>query len=192
MGWVTEVAAVPKAAPQAHTVMISAGHSDTDPGAVAHGVTEAEIVLEFRDLLSQALARQGIRHLTDGDAGDNLPLREAVKIAGGADIAIEFHCNAATPAATGTETLSRRSAYPLAGRLCEVTAAVLGIASRGTKPEDAGQHHRLAFVSDGGGIIHELFFLTNADDLQQYMLHREVLADRLARVIAEHARDDKG
>ena len=192
MRWVTEVAAVPAQSEQTRTVMISAGHSNTDPGAVAQGVTEAEIVLEFRDLVSAALARQGIRHLTDGEDGNNLSLRQAACLAAEADIAIEFHCNAATPAATGTETLSRRDAFPLAGRLCVETAAILGIANRGAKPENAGQHHRLAFVSDGGGIIHELFFITNASDLGQYQQYREALADRVARIIAQAARDDKG
>lgn len=186
MHWVTEVAAVPNIQ-QSRTVMISAGHSNTDPGAVAQGVTEAEVVLEFRTLVSQALAQRGIRHLTDGEAGDNLPLSQAARIASEANIAIEFHCNAATPAATGTETLSRRDTFPLAGRLCAETAAILGIPNRGARPENAGQHHRLAFVSDGGGIIHELFFITNAGDLEQYQQYREALADRVARIIAEHA-----
>ncbi|XKE45737.1 N-acetylmuramoyl-L-alanine amidase [Halomonas organivorans] len=187
MRWVTEVASV-EAEPQQHTVVVCAGHSATDPGAVAHGHTEAEIVTGFRDLVSQALADQGIRHLTDGPAQHNWPLSEAVELAARADIAVEFHCNAASPKATGTETLSHHTDFPLAGRLCTVTAEALGIRNRGAKPENAGQHHRLAFVSDGGGIIHELFFLTCQDDLAAYQQHREALAERVAGAIAEAAR----
>ncbi|MBB3192064.1 N-acetylmuramoyl-L-alanine amidase [Halomonas cerina] len=187
MGWVTEVATV-EAEPQQHTVLISAGHSSTDPGAVAQGHTEAEIVTEFRDLVSQALADQGIRHLTDGPAGRNWPLGEAVELAAEADIAVEFHCDAASPRASGTWTLSHASDFPLAGRLCTVTAETLGIRNRGAAPENAGQHHRLAFVSDGGGIIHELYFLTSPVDLAAYQQHRAALAERVAGVIAEAAR----
>jgi N-acetylmuramoyl-L-alanine amidase len=182
------VEAIRQAAPDDHTVVICAGHSSRDPGAIAHGHTEAEVVTGFRDLVSRALADQGIRHLTDGPMGQNWPLRDAVKLAAVASIAIEFHCNAASPAATGVETLSHREQFPLAGRLCTATSYVLGIRNRGSKPENAGQHHRLAFVSDGGGIIHELFFLTNVDDLDAYLLHQDALAERVAEVIAAAAR----
>nr|WP_276308773.1 N-acetylmuramoyl-L-alanine amidase [Halomonas endophytica] len=76
----------------------SAGHSDTDPGIVANGRRESDIVLEFRDLLSGELAALGIRHLLDGDPGENLPLRDAVNVAAKCDIAIGFHTDAASPA----------------------------------------------------------------------------------------------
>lgn len=188
MRWIDEVAAIPNAAHQLHTVMISAGHSDTDPGASAIGYTEADIVLEFRDLVSDALVGLGIRHVCDGNGEQNLPLSEAVAIAAAADIAVEFHLNAATPAATGVETLSRPEQSPLCRQLCEATAEVLGIRNRGAKPENAGQHSRLAFVSDGGGIILELFFVTNRHDLDAYLSSRNVLALEIARVLAGAAR----
>lgn len=188
MGWVTEVKAIPQAAPQRHTVVISAGHSNRDPGAVAHGYHEADIVTEFRNLVSTALAEQGIRHLTDGDGDDNWPLRKAAALAAKASIAVEFHCDAASPSATGTWTLSRDHHLPLAVKLCHATADALGIRNRGAHPEDAGQHHRLAFVSDGGGIIHELFFLTHKQDLAAYIAGKRGLAHEVARVIADAAR----
>lgn len=189
MRWITEVDAVPQAAPQARTVMISAGHSSATPGAAANGYREADLVCEFRNLTSQALAKRGIRHLTDGEGMANLPLREAVDIARRADIAIEFHCNAAGPGASGVETLSRPEHYRLGESLCVVTADVLGIPNRGAKPEDAGPHSRLAFVSDGGGLILELIFLTHKHDLASFLSGKRGLADEIARVIAEAARD---
>tara|TARA_B100000700_G_scaffold189815_1_gene209191 strand:- start:53213 stop:53797 length:585 start_codon:yes stop_codon:yes gene_type:complete len=187
--WIDEVAAIKAAPPQQQTVMISAGHSSVDPGAVAQGYVEADVAIGLRALLSQALKAQGIRHMTDGDGDENLPLRTAAKIAAKADIAVEIHCNAAgTPQASGVETLSKERDYPLASSLCRVTADVLGIPDRGAKPEDSGQHHRLAFVSDGGGIILETFFLTSKHDLAAYLAGRRGLAHELARVIAEAAR----
>ncbi|APC45976.1 putative N-acetylmuramoyl-L-alanine [Halomonas phage QHHSV-1] len=185
--WINAVDAIP-AAPQRRTVMISAGHSDSDPGAAAHGYTEAGIVLEFRELVSNALARLGIKHMTDGQPGMNLPLRQAVQVARTQQIAVEFHCNAARPQATGTETLSQPRHYGLGAQLCHATADALGIANRGAKPEDSGQHSRLAFVSDGGGLIHELFFLTSKTDLAAYIAGKRGLAQEVARVIAEAAR----
>ncbi|MCH4563363.1 N-acetylmuramoyl-L-alanine amidase [Halomonas sp. EGI 63088] len=188
MGWITEVKTVPQAAPQRHTVVICAGHSNRDPGAVAHGYTEAGIVAEFRNLVSDELAELGIRHLTDGEGVDNWPLSDAVQIAAEASLAVEFHCNAASPAATGVETLSRSHNQRLGSRLCHAIADTLGIPNRGAKPETAGQHHRLAFVSDGGGIIVELFFLTHKQDLAAYLAGKRGLAKEVARVLADAAR----
>lgn len=187
--WITEVAAIPQRPPQARTLLIAAGHSDHDPGVVGNGYREAEIVLEFRDLVSAELAELGIRHLLDGEPGENLPLRHAVQLAAGCDIAAEFHCNGANSRrATGVETLSRSHNKSLGAELCIATAKTLGIPNRGAKPEGAGQHHRLAFASDGGGIIHELFFLTNPDDLATYLQHKQALAGEVAGVLAQAAR----
>lgn len=187
--WIDEVQLVPKQLPQVNTVMLSAGHSHTRPGIVANGNKESDIVLRFRDDVSASLSAYGIRHLLDGEHGENLPLRDAVKIAAKADVAIEFHTNGATPQATGVETLSRAHNKPLGADLCRVTAELLGIDNRGAKPENAGYHERLAFVSDGGGIIYELFFLSNADDLRRFHANYLPLVDAVAGVIADAARN---
>ncbi|RUR51405.1 N-acetylmuramoyl-L-alanine amidase [Vreelandella populi] len=189
MRWINHVKAVPHRPPQLRSVMISAGHSDTVPGIVANGYKEADIVQRFRDAVSIELKLLGIMHLLDGEPGENLPLREAVKIAARNEIAIEFHANGGGPGATGVETLSQAHNKPLGAELCSVTAEVLGIANRGAKPEGSGQHSRLAFVSQGGGIIHELFFLSNANDLHQFLQHQDELAKRVARVITDAARE---
>lgn len=188
MRWIDHVNAVPQRPPQLHTVMLSAGHSDVRPGIVANGYKEADIVLQFRDDVSARLDGLGIRHVLDGDPGENLPLRDAVPIANAADIAIEFHTNGGGPGATGVETLSRAHNKPLGAELCRVTADLLGIANRGAKPEDAGYHERLAFVSGGGGLIFELFFLSNANDLYQFKQHYDEFVDAVAGVIADAAR----
>ncbi|WP_447956520.1 N-acetylmuramoyl-L-alanine amidase [Vreelandella sp. EE7] len=188
MRWIDHVNAIPQRPPQVRSVMVSAGHSDTVPGIVANGYKEADIVQRFRDAVSVELQRLGIEHLLDGEPGENLPLREAVKVAATCDIAIEFHANGGGPGATGVETLSQAHNKPLGAELCRVTAELLGIANRGAKPENSGQHSRLAFVSQGDGIIHELFFLSNANDLHQFLTHQGELASRVAEVIADAAR----
>lgn len=179
------------AALQEKTLFISAGHSDRDPGAVAHGQTEAAIVLEFRDLLADYLAERVIFD-RDGNPGENLPLRDAVGAARSHDLAVEFHCNAAgSPAATGVETLSAGHHYTLGNALCQSIADALGIANRGAKGEASGQHSRLAYISQGGGILVELFFLTNKHDLAKYIANRrrcvEAVGDVLINAICEPA-----
>lgn len=171
-------------AAQRKTLFVSAGHSNTDPGAAANGYTEADIVTEFRDLVADQL-RDLVTFNTDGHMGENLPLRQAAAMAASHDVAVEFHCNAATPAATGCETLSRANAYPLAQRLLDGISGVLGINDRGTKPENSGQHSRLAFVSDGGGIIIELFFITNTADLASYHANKAELAAVVADTLVD-------
>lgn len=171
---------------QKKTLFISAGHSHSDPGARANGVSEADIVLEFRDLLAAALRERGVRFNKDGTSGQNLPLAQAWPMAAQHDIAIEFHCNAAAnPVATGTETLSSVANMELGLLITDVVSRTLGISNRGAKRESSGQHSRLAFVSGGGGIIVELFFLTRPDDLAAYQANKHRLAEALADLLAE-------
>ena len=73
--------------------------------------------------------------------------------------------------------------------LCDVTADVLEIANRGSKTQASGQHSRLGFIAAGGGIIHELFFITNQNDVKSYLQHRHELARRVADVLAVHVCD---
>lgn len=164
-------------------MFLSAGHSDVDPGAVAFGRREADIAVEFRNIVSFYLHRAGVPHELDGSATENLPLREAVVKARRHAIGVEFHCNAAAnPAASGVETLSAPKDIALGGRICDAIAAGLGIRNRGAKPENAGQHHRLAFVQ-AGGIIVELFFITNRDDLAAYDARKWLAARDVAGVL---------
>jgi len=176
---------------QSKTLFISAGHSDADPGAVGNGHTEASIVLEFRDLLAEALRARGVEFSRDGEQGQNLPLAKACKAAAEHDIALEFHCNAFhKPAATGVETLSWPGDMDLGLRLCKTISETLGINNRGAKGEASGQHSRLAFVSRGGGIIVELFFISNLDDVAKYQRWKLQLAEVLADLLAEEVSHD--
>jgi len=171
---------------QKRTLFISAGHSNADPGAVGNGYSEADIVLEFRDLLAEALRVRGVAFSRDGDHGHNLPLSKAWRLAATHDIALEFHCNAFhAPTATGVETLGWPTNTDLGRRVCNAISETLGITNRGAKSEASGQHSRLAFVSRGGGIIVELFFISNPGDLAAYQRWKQQLAELLADLLAE-------
>lgn len=174
---------------QTKSLFISAGHSASDPGAVGNGYTEADIVLEFRDYLANALRARDVEFSKDGEPGQNLPLSQAWRMAAEHDIAIELHCNAfSRPTATGVETLSQPHNMELGLSICKAISDTLDIINRGAKGEGSGQHSRLAFVSSGGGIIVELFFISNPDDLAKYQRWKlqlaEVLADLLAKEVA--------
>jgi N-acetylmuramoyl-L-alanine amidase len=108
-----------------------------------------------------------------------------VKLAKGRQIAIEIHCNAAAnKAASGVETLSAPDDIDLGAELCAAISKELNIRNRGAKPESAGQHHRLAFVQ-AGGIILELFFITNPNDLAAYDGRKWPAARAVAKVIED-------
>lgn len=176
---------------QTKSLFISAGHSDADPGAVGNGYTEADIVLEFRDYLAEALRARGVEFSKDGEPGQNLPLARAWRMAAEHDIAIELHCNAfSRPTATGVETLSQPHNMELGLSICAAISETLDIANRGAKGEGSGQHSRLAFVSSGGGIIVELFFISNPDDVAKYQRWKLQLAEVLSDLLAEEVRRD--
>lgn len=161
-------------------IVITAGHSNTDPGAVNGSVTEAHIVTDFRNMVAYYLREAKVDFATDGAQSDNCPLAKAIALIKPGDLAVEFHCNAAAnPKATGVETLSGMKDKPTGAVLCQAVASTLNIANRGAKDEGSGQHSRLGFVR-AGGIILELFFISNPDDLRRYLDKKWLVAKAVA------------
>lgn len=173
-------------------IVITAGHSTTDPGAVGGGLTEADICTDFRNLVAHYLKAAGVPFTTDGKEGENLPLARAialVKAAGPGVLAVEFHCNAAAnPAATGVESLSSEKGKALGAAMCKAIADTIGIKNRGAKGEASGQHSRLGFVQ-AGGVILELFFISNPDDRRRYLDKKWLVAKAVAGVLTAAARE---
>lgn len=180
------------------TIFLSAGHSETDPGATTSYTDnktkqkvlrrEADIAVETRNMVSFYLAQAGVPHAVDGKGTTNLPLPKAAALAKQYNIGVEFHCNAAgNPKATGAETLSQVKVAALASKISGAIATSLGIANRGAKPEDSGQHSRLAFCQ-AGGIIVELFFLSNPADLAAYDARKWLMAKAIADVLMAAAK----
>lgn len=169
-------------------IIITAGHSNTDPGAVNKEHTEAAIVTDFRNMVGHYLGEAGVKFATDGVGKENLPLRDAIKLIKPGCIAVEFHCNAHTnKSATGVETLSADKDKPLGAELCKAIADTLGIANRGAKSEGSGQHSRLGFVR-AGGIILELFFISNDAELNKYLEKKWLVAKAVAGVLINAAK----
>lgn len=173
-------------------IAICAGHSDKDPGAVNGKRTEAAIVLDMRKMVASYLEKAGVKYLTDGKGGVNQPLVEAIKVAKQASIAVEFHCNAAAAKkATGVEVLSAEKNKALAKQIAAKINGVLNIPLRGEsgwKSEGSGQHSRLGFISSGGGLIVELFFISNDDDLAKWDAKKWLVAKEVAAVLIEQVK----
>ena len=173
------------------SITITAGHSNTDPGAVNGLFREADIAQEMRNMVAHYLRGQGIDIRTDGEGKGNLPLREAIKLISGGKAAVEFHCNAfPRPTAGGCEALSQPKDRALSRRLCKAVSEVMGIPTRGSdggwKNEGSGQHSRLGYVRHGG-IILELFFITNPAELAVWQDKKWLVAKAVAEVLAREA-----
>ena len=166
-------------------IVLTAGHSNTDPGAVNGSDREADIAQDIRNIVASILRDDyGLTVKTDGEGKGNMPLREAVKLIRGSDVAVEFHTNAAaSKAATGVEALST----PKNKRWCQVLSRAVADATGwklrgdgGFKPDNAGQHSRLAYAQ-AGGIILEPFFISNDADLALWKQTKW----RICRAVAE-------
>lgn len=170
-------------------VLVSAGHTNIkgkDRGAAAGGYIEGELAVTLRDAVADKLRRKGLTVTEDGSDGENEPLTRALELARKADIAVEFHWNAAASiAATGIEVLSKPKhkafAQKLAGAIHEATGLKLRGES-GWKADNSGQHHRLAFC-EADGLIVEVCFITNKNDMNAYHGNYGKVVEKLADVL---------
>lgn len=169
--------------------LISAGHGGPDPGACANGQTEAAIALQMRDLVATRLLEMRHTVFTDGGRGENLPLKQALALVKGTDLAVELHCNAAANAqATGVEVIAPPALKPTAQRIARAIAGETGQKLRGQGgwiDQSQSQHAKLAFVQ-AGGLIVEMVFITNASDLKNFMAAQERVAMAVAGAICAY------
>lgn len=88
----------------------------------------------------------------------------------GADVSVELHFNAASPAATGTETLHSGSAnsYTLASCIQRAMVSHLGLRDRGLKARGRSDRGgRSLHAGKAPAVLVEPFFGTNAEDCQK-------------------------
>lgn len=80
------------------TIMLDAGHGGTDPGAVADGVREADIALDYVYALVSELRMAGVRPLLtrEDDSRWTLSARASRANELGACCFVSVHCNAST------------------------------------------------------------------------------------------------
>lgn len=173
------------------TVLISAGHSETDPGAVGNGYAEAVLAEKMRDRVFKYLLDHKVPVYRDGQEAENLPLRTAISVAKKVDFAVEIHFNAGPPTASGVEALCHIRDKRHAQELCSAIADIIGIPIRGNKgwkDPSSGQHHRLGFC-DAGGIVLEVCFISNPQDMNWYVTRKLQVAESVAKAIYKIANE---
>ena len=171
-------------------IVITAGHSNSDPGAVNGSFHEAVHVTKVRNALAYILREAGYTVLTDGVGDINEPLPSAIKLVKGVDIALELHCNAsANKTASGVETIALPKQKAVAQDISAAVAKVYGFKLRGEDGWiDQSQSHRgkLGYVSAGGMIL-ELGFLSNDADMKVMQDNYWKAARAIAAVIIKYA-----
>lgn len=172
-------------------VTVTAGHSNSDPGAVNGKIKESELVTNFRNAVVYYLREAGITTRTDGTGSKNDPLSSALTLIKGSSVAVEFHMNAAaSKQANGVETIALPKDKALAQKLSKAVADVLGSRLRGQSgwiDQSQSARGKLAFVSNGGLIV-ELGFISNDAELAAYNARYWLAAQAVAKILAEEER----
>ena len=126
------------------TIILDPGHGMSnrrsgryDPGATNGDYTEAEIVMDWANVLREVLMSRGYRVIrTRVDAKDPAAISQRANIARKyeGEIMLSLHCNAANGLASGTETFYRGAENKeMAQRITDAVASVLGTKNRGAK-----------------------------------------------------------
>lgn len=176
-------------------VFLSAGHNPkgikVDPGAVGNGFREADLAVEFRDLVIKECEKLGLKVIQDKDDERLGSYLERIKTGSGS-VVLEFHFDASVNAtATGTTALIEAEADRLdkafAKELVDLTAFTLGIKNRGVISEAQSHRGSLGLMREYGIIcLLELAFISNNQDVQLYKANKEKLAFSMARVIKKY------
>ncbi|MFW1741321.1 N-acetylmuramoyl-L-alanine amidase [Acinetobacter johnsonii] len=182
-----------KKQPELHNVnqfvTVTAGHSNKDPGAVNGKYKEAELVSQFRNAVAYYLREAGIQYKTDGVGTTNQNLNAAIKLIKGSSVAVEFHMNAAaSKQANGVETIALPKDKKLAQELSKAVADAFGSRLRGDNgwiDQSQSARGKLGFISNGGLII-ELGFISNEEELFQFNARYWSAAKAVAKVLIEY------
>lgn len=150
-------------------IAVTAGHSNTDSGAVGNGFQENKFCAGLRNIIVHYLKTSGYDVKTDGTGLVNAPLKDAIAIAKNAKVAIEIHLNASTNSkAEGIEVLANPKDKVLAQKISKAIYDVTKSPLRGEmgyKPENSGQHARLGYVR-AGGLVVEVEFISNKERMK--------------------------
>lgn len=176
-------------------IFISAGHNPNglkpDPGAIGNGYREADLAVEFRNLVVSFLKAKKIDVITDKDderLGDYLKRIQT----GNGSVVLEFHFDAAaSPSATGSTVLIGNDADRLdkafAKELVEANATILGIKNRGVKTEAESHRGSLGLMRESGTVaLLELCFISNPEDLRKYNANKMTLASKIAEIVERY------
>ena len=176
-------------------IFISAGHTPNglkpDPGAIGNGYHEADLAVEFRNLVTAMLRAKKLEVITDKDDERLGEYLKRIKTGSGS-VVVEYHFDAAeSPTATGTTSLIGNDADRLdkafALELVNATSKCLGIKNRGVKTEAESHRGGLGLMRESGIVaLVELGFISNLKDLNSYFINKLELAKIHAEILERY------
>lgn len=178
-------------------IFLSAGHNSQsvsvkqDPGAInKFGVKEGDLTIEFRDLVCKELSLLGVQYKIDLKEETLQMYLDRIQTGEGS-VVIEYHFDAGPEPAEGCTGLVEDDATQndkdFASELINAAVSILGIKSRGVKPESYTRHGKLALMKETGIIcLFEICFLTNVSDMAKYQANKLKLAKEHAKIIAKY------
>lgn len=165
---------------------VTAGHGGSDPGAVRGDLNERDLMARLRDIVAVKAREAGHTVKTDGGRLQNLPLVHALTLVPFSDVAIELHTNAhSNPLAQGVEVIALPKHKAQAQRLAQAIAKALDSPLRGDKgwiDQSQSARGRLGFVRAGGMVV-EVFFLSNPLELDRYLARYWRVADAIVEAV---------
>ena len=177
------------------TAFISAGHNNKgikrDSGAVGNGYQEADLTVEFRDMVIAECLKLGVKVIKDNDDERLGTYLERIKTGSGS-VVVEYHFDASDkPTATGTTGLIEAEADRLdkafAKELTDITATTLGIKNRGVITEAQSHRGSLGLMREDGIIcLMEIAFISNKQDMISYQNNKKSLAVKHAQIIKKY------
>lgn len=180
---------------QKMTIFLSSGHNPkgqkTDSGAIANGYVEANLNIEFKQLILNELKKSNVKVIQDYDHESLLQYLQRI-ITGSGSVTLEIHFDAAiNPLATGSTSIiaSKHTiqSKQFAQELVDTTSKILQIKNRSVITELQTTRKKIALVQKKGiTALLEICFITNKNDMLQYQNNKIALAKELAKIIIKY------
>lgn len=171
-----------------------AGHTpkglNQDPGAVGNGYREADLTMEFRDMLADRLRARALSVFEDDDTHRLSTVLGLIK-SKETDIVCDIHFNAAGSSVSGVEVIvpdrSTDEERKMADEICKAFSSIMKINNRGVKSEKNTARKTIAVMRPAGiNILIEICFISSVTDVRAYMANKERLADALCNIIEKY------
>ena len=174
-------------------IFISAGHHNTDPGAVANGYIERDLTKDSRNIIIQDLDLKNV--IQDKDFETNVQYQRRIK-PGSGSVVFDIHFNSGSPTAGGTECYVNAKdfadknslSYKMADEISKTTSKILGIRNRGVKADNQSQHSRIGILNLGSGIsvLWEFCFISSVIDIQNFIQKKNEVLKEVAIILKKY------